>query len=75
MTFHKCNYLRVTGIVMQNSQQMHIAFTSCVKVTASRLKILAPSGSPNTDGIHISTSAHVTVKDSTIGTGLLDIRS
>nr|GMC73393.1 probable polygalacturonase At1g80170 [Ipomoea batatas] len=69
MTFHRCDYLRVNGILMLNSQQMHLAFTSCVKVTVSRLKILAPSGSPNTDGIHISASTHVTVKECTIGTG------
>ncbi|CAH9088260.1 unnamed protein product [Cuscuta europaea] len=69
MTFHKCNYLRIRGLLMVNSQQMHLSLTSCVNVTVSHLKILAPSHSPNTDGIHISTSSSVTVKDCIIGTG------
>ncbi|CAH9144020.1 unnamed protein product [Cuscuta epithymum] len=69
MTFHKCNYLRIRGLLMVNSQQMHLSLTSCVNVTVSRLRILAPSHSPNTDGIHISTSSRVTIKDCIIGTG------
>ena len=55
--------------MMVNSQQMHLAFTSCVRVAASRLKVLAPGSSPNTDGIHISASTLVEVKDSIIRTG------
>lgn len=47
-----------------------MAFTNCRHVTASRLRVTAPSNSPNTDGIHISESTHVQLKDATIGTGL-----
>ncbi|RAL41346.1 hypothetical protein DM860_010140 [Cuscuta australis] len=69
LTFHKCNYLRIGGLLMLNSQQMHLSLTSCVKVTVSGVQVVAPSTSPNTDGIHISSSTSVTVKDCTIATG------
>lgn len=54
---------------MFDSQQMHMAFTSCKKVAVSHLNILAPGISPNTDGIHISASTSVEVKESNISTG------
>lgn len=53
-----------------NSQQMHMSFSSCRRVAASNLKVLAPATSPNTDGIHISRSHGVEVMDSTVRTGL-----
>lgn len=52
-----------------NSQQMHMAFKSCDRVAASHLRVLAPGSSPNTDGIHISASTRVQIKNSVIGTG------
>jgi len=54
-----------------NSQKMHVAFTSCMRVVASRLKVLAPASSPNTDGIHISATKGVEIRDSVIRTGVL----
>lgn len=47
-----------------------MAFTNCYDVKASGLKVMAPQNSPNTDGIHISSSKHVQVIDSEIGTGM-----
>ncbi|KAK6127963.1 hypothetical protein DH2020_038265 [Rehmannia glutinosa] len=69
ITFHKCKNLKVRNVTLVNSQQMHMAFTNCMHVAASRLTIIAPADSPNTDGIHISASTHVELKDVTIGTG------
>lgn len=46
-----------------------MAFTNCMRVSASHLQVIAPAGSPNTDGIHISTSKSVELKESMIGTG------
>ncbi|THF99461.1 hypothetical protein TEA_016333 [Camellia sinensis var. sinensis] len=69
LTFHRCKNLRIRNLMMVNSQQMHLAFTSCVRVAASRLKVLAPGSSPNTDGIHISASTLVEVKESIVRTG------
>ena len=54
---------------MVDSQQMHLAFTHCIQVALSNLTVLAPFDSPNTDGIHISTSTRVELKNSVIRTG------
>ncbi|KAF8400675.1 hypothetical protein HHK36_013975 [Tetracentron sinense] len=59
ITFHRCKKLKVRNLMIVNSQQMHMAFTKCAGVVASRLKVIAPVGSPNTDGIHISASTRV----------------
>ncbi|CAN1145273.1 Probable polygalacturonase At1g80170 [Linum perenne] len=52
-----------------DSQQMHVAFTNCVRVFASLLQVLAPAFSPNTDGIHISSSKGVQVVNTIVRTG------
>ncbi|OMP00109.1 Glycoside hydrolase, family 28 [Corchorus olitorius] len=69
LTFHKCKNLKVHNLIVVNSQQMHIAFTNCLRVTVSNLSVIAPATSPNTDGIHISASRGVEVKNSIVGTG------
>ncbi|XP_077241117.1 pectin lyase-like superfamily protein [Tasmannia lanceolata] len=69
ITFHRCNNLDVRNLMIVNSQQMHMAFTNCYRVKVSHLKVVAPADSPNTDGIHISASSHVEVKNSIIQTG------
>ncbi|KAF7136545.1 hypothetical protein RHSIM_Rhsim08G0215500 [Rhododendron simsii] len=69
LIFHRCKNLKVRNLMVLNSQQMHMAFTSCDRVVASHLRVLAPGSSPNTDGIHISASTRVQIKNSVIGTG------
>lgn len=69
ITFHKCKNLKVHHLLVIDSQQMHVSFTNCLRVVASNLKVIAPAFSPNTDGIHISASKGVMVKNSIISTG------
>ncbi|KAK9078270.1 hypothetical protein SSX86_002327 [Deinandra increscens subsp. villosa] len=69
LTFHRCNNLVVKNIMIVNGQQMQIAFTTCDRVAVSHLSVFAPAASPNTDGIHISESTNVEVKDTTVRTG------
>ncbi|KAM5578823.1 putative polygalacturonase [Rosa sericea] len=69
ITFHRCKNLKVKNLMIVNSQKMHMAFTNCMRVLASHLQVIAPATSPNTDGIHISVSKGVEVKDSIIRTG------
>ncbi|KAG8379857.1 hypothetical protein BUALT_Bualt07G0133000 [Buddleja alternifolia] len=69
ITFHKCKNLKVRNFNLVYSQQMHMAFTNCIHVVASNISIIAPADSPNTDGIHISSSTHVELKDIIISTG------
>lgn len=58
---------------MLNSQQMHISISNCINVEVSRIIVQAPAKSPNTDGIHVTSSTHVVIKDCTIRTGLLNL--
>ncbi|KAG6482072.1 hypothetical protein ZIOFF_058699 [Zingiber officinale] len=69
ITFHRSKHVILQDLNVFNSQQMHVAFTSCSHVRVSRLKVIAPAESPNTDGIHISESRSVVVEGSTISTG------
>ncbi|XP_027168795.1 probable polygalacturonase At1g80170 [Coffea eugenioides] len=69
ITFHRCKNLIVRNIMSINSQQMHMAFTGSKQIVVSYLRISAPAHSPNTDGIHISASKNVEVKDCIIRTG------
>ncbi|KAL2234715.1 UNVERIFIED_CONTAM: putative polygalacturonase [Sesamum indicum] len=69
VTFHKCKNLKVRNVTLVNSQQMHMAFTNCMHVAASGVTVIAPADSPNTDGIHISTTTHVELKNIAVGTG------
>ncbi|MQM01680.1 hypothetical protein Taro_034438, partial [Colocasia esculenta] len=69
ITFHRCKDLRIQNLMLLNSQQMHIAFTDSMRVKVSGLKVIAPEDSPNTDGIHISASVSVEIKNSDIKTG------
>ncbi|XP_044497550.1 probable polygalacturonase At1g80170 isoform X2 [Mangifera indica] len=69
VTFHKCKNLRVKNLRIVNSQQMHISFSSCLRVVTSLLKVIAPAMSPNTDGIHITASHRVQVKKCIVRTG------
>ncbi|KAM7256458.1 hypothetical protein ACFE04_012199 [Oxalis oulophora] len=69
ITFHSCKNLKVKNLMVVNSQQMHLAFTSCLRVDVSNLRVIAPAYSPNTDGIHISASRGVQLKDNIVRTG------
>ncbi|XP_068653437.1 probable polygalacturonase At1g80170 [Aristolochia californica] len=69
ITFHRCNHLNISNLTIRDSQQIHLAFTSCNGVKVSHLEVIAPRDSPNTDGIHISESTWVEVKNTIVGTG------
>ncbi|KAI0522875.1 hypothetical protein KFK09_005262 [Dendrobium nobile] len=69
ITFHRMRRLTIQDLTLLNSQKIHMAFNNCFQVQASRVKVIAPERSPNTDGIHISSSVSVAVEDSIIGTG------
>ncbi|GMI93877.1 hypothetical protein like AT3G15720 [Hibiscus trionum] len=69
LTFYGCNRLVLKGIRHINSQRNHITISNCNDVTVSNLHISAPRTSPNTDGIDISSSTNIRIRDSFIGTG------
>nr|XP_011458024.1 PREDICTED: polygalacturonase-like isoform X2 [Fragaria vesca subsp. vesca] len=69
VTFYKCNNLVVKNLKFQDAQQMHVSFEGCTNVQASYLTVTAPETSPNTDGIHITSTKNMTISNSNIGTG------
>jgi polygalacturonase len=69
LSFHRCNNLKVDNLKIVNSQQIHVSVEDCTNVQLARLSITAPSTSPNTDGIHITRSTDVQVRDCVIKTG------
>lgn len=48
---------------------MHVTVHHSSNVRIQNIRIRAPSGSPNTDGIHVQSSSGVTITGGTIGTG------
>ncbi|XP_073135931.1 exopolygalacturonase-like [Henckelia pumila] len=52
-----------------NSMGFHVKVTDSSNVALWNLTITAPGSSPNTDGVHLSSSVNVSITDSTIGTG------
>ncbi len=64
-----CNNLTLDSITLQNSPSFHFVPNQCQNVTASNLKIFAPSTSPNTDGIDPSDCQGVTITNCVIDNG------
>lgn len=64
-----CTNLTLDGITLQNSPSFHFVPNLCKNVVASNLKIIAPSTSPNTDGIDPSNCQGVSITNCIIDTG------
>ncbi|XP_038899303.1 polygalacturonase QRT2-like [Benincasa hispida] len=69
VTFYECTNLRVEGIRFRNAQRMHLSFQKCNNVKALNLWIYAPGNSPNTDGIHVTGTQSIVIKNCLIMTG------
>ncbi|KAL1560544.1 galacturonan 1,4-alpha-galacturonidase [Salvia divinorum] len=52
-----------------DSKNAHFNIFACHNITISNVRLDAPAESPNTDGIHIGSSADIRILDSTIRTG------
>ncbi|XP_059440039.1 exopolygalacturonase-like [Corylus avellana] len=59
----------ISGIHSVNSKSFHIIMSFSSNVKFHGLTITAPGDSPNTDGIHVSTSSQVDISGITVGTG------
>ncbi|KAE9613663.1 putative polygalacturonase [Lupinus albus] len=59
----------LNGLTSMNSQMFHIVFNGCQNVKTQGVKVIADGNSPNTDGIHVQMSSHVTILYSNIRTG------
>jgi len=67
--FSECNNLLVSGLTHINSPKNHISLNRCNGSLISKLHFIAPDESPNTDGIDISYSSNILIKNSKMETG------
>lgn len=70
MTFDSCSSLKVDNLKFKNSQKMHVSFDGCTNVQVSNLVISAPESSPNTDGIHVTSTTNIWINNCVIQTGI-----
>ena len=69
LKFNKVNNTLIEGITSLNSKFFHTHMYGCNNVTMSNVHLTAPGDSPNTDGLHISTSSQIKVLNNIIATG------
>lgn len=69
LKFYECPGMVLKGLTHLNSQKQHIVITKCHGALISKIKVIAPEDSPNTDGINIASSKNVRVQRSHISTG------
>ncbi|KAL1191232.1 Polygalacturonase [Cardamine amara subsp. amara] len=69
ISFSWCSNVLLSGLTSFNSQNMHVTVHHSSNVRIQNIRIRAPSGSPNTDGIHVQSSSGVTISGGTIATG------
>ncbi|CDY44150.1 BnaA09g31020D [Brassica napus] len=69
LTIDSSSGVKVSGLTIQNSQQMNFIIARSDSVRVSKVMVSSPGDSPNTDGIHITGSTNVVLQDCKIGTG------
>jgi polygalacturonase len=69
VVFEHCRRVRLEGVTLANSPMYHFVPFRCEDVTVDGITILAPSNSPNTDGIDPSVSRRVLIAHCRIDTG------
>ncbi|KAJ8460435.1 hypothetical protein OPV22_033361 [Ensete ventricosum] len=69
LTVLNANGSRLSGLKLINSPSKHLIVGWSVGVTIDRINITAPGDSPNTDGVFILQSQHVSLSNSIMSTG------
>ncbi len=69
VVLESCKRVRLEGVTIENSPMYHFVPFKCEDVTVDGITILAPSNSPNTDGIDPSVSRRVLITHCRIDTG------
>ncbi|XP_028766597.1 probable polygalacturonase At3g15720 [Neltuma alba] len=69
ISFHACKGLTINMVNMINTPRGHVSLNGCNGSVVSNIHLRAPKDSPNTDGLGISGSSHVTIRDSTMEVG------
>ncbi|CAI5484961.1 unnamed protein product [Closterium sp. Yama58-4] len=66
---YMCNDTSISGITLQNAPFFHLQVTRCVGVRIFDFKTNTPAESRNTDGIHVSVSTNVDIRDCILAGG------
>ncbi|XP_057440150.1 probable polygalacturonase At3g15720 [Lotus japonicus] len=66
LQFLSCKNLSLSATNHMNSPKNHISISKCSDASIFNIHINSPEGSPNTDGIDISVSSNILIKDSLI---------
>ncbi|CAI9782486.1 unnamed protein product [Fraxinus pennsylvanica] len=69
LKFLSCNGSSLSNMNFINSPQTHVLVKRCNEFDVNNVVIESPGNSPNTDGIHIHSSHHLTITNSKIGSG------
>ncbi|EOA19709.1 hypothetical protein CARUB_v10003570mg [Capsella rubella] len=69
LRFFMSSNVIVESLSIKNSPQVHLKFDGCNVVHINTLRIISPSSSPNTDGIHIENSNSIEIYNSVISNG------
>ncbi|KAL0547490.1 hypothetical protein IC582_017426 [Cucumis melo] len=69
LAIHDCDGLQLSGLTHINSPKSHMHIVRCNQASISKLNIVAPEDSPNTDGIDVAYSTNVKIHNCNIGTG------
>ncbi|XP_030463087.2 exopolygalacturonase-like [Syzygium oleosum] len=63
------SHATIDHINLLNGKSFHMSIHKSSNIRVHNVSIMAPGDSPNTDGIHVSHSANISITSSTIGVG------
>ncbi|KAF6162329.1 hypothetical protein GIB67_008458 [Kingdonia uniflora] len=69
LEFENSKHVVIQGLTSINSQKFNVVISGCQNVNIQGVKITSPGNSPNTDGIHVTSSIGVTITGAVIRTG------
>jgi polygalacturonase len=67
--FYKCDHVTISGVTLQNSPMWTQALRFSNNITESGVTVIAPVGSPNTDGVDVVGSTNVVLTNLNINVG------
>ncbi|KAE8703361.1 hypothetical protein F3Y22_tig00110472pilonHSYRG00422 [Hibiscus syriacus] len=69
LKFDSVTNSRIEFVKSVNSKQTHISLHGCQNVNITKVEVLAPADSPNTDGIKMGRSSGIRISNTRISTG------
>ncbi|XP_051131226.1 polygalacturonase ADPG1-like [Andrographis paniculata] len=69
LRFLSCDESIVRNVGLKDSAQTHILIMGCNGFNVNNVVMMSPGSSPNTDGIHIQDTQHLSISNSSFGVG------